>query len=299
LSIGVFGELEFAVSDRLRATLGLRADYYDFEVSALQPENSGGDNDTLWQPKIGLAYLLNENLELYANYGHGFHSNDVRAAVNQVDPITGEPTEQQPILVEGEGGELGFRYDNLQGFNIAVAYFELATDSELVFVGDAGTTEPSDPTRRKGIEVNAFWEIQESLVLDFSAAKTDGHFRGLPDGANSIPDAHEEVLGAGLTYVGLGNGWTASIRVRHFGDAALTADEVVQKGSSTLVNLGVSYARPSWEIGVDVLNLFDRGDDDIAYFFESRLPGEAAGVEDIHFHPANPRTVRALLRYKF
>ena len=216
-----------------------------------------------------------------------------------MDPVTGDPAEQQPVLAKGEGGELGFRYDTLQGFNLAVAYFELATDSELVFVGDAGTTEPSDPTRRRGVEITSFWEISERLVFDISAAKTAGHFRGLPDGENSIPDAHEEVLGAGLTYVGLSNGWTASLRVRHFGDAALAEDDSVQKSASTLVNLGISYARQDWEIGLDVLNLFDRNDDDIAYFFESRLPGELAGVEDFHFHPTNPRTTRVLLKYKF
>jgi len=149
------------------------------------------------------------------------------------------------------------------------------------------------------VEINSFWELSERLVLDISAAKTSGHFRGLPDGQNSIPDAHEEVLGAGLTYVGLSNGWTASLRVRHFGDAALAEDDSVHKRASTLVNLGVSYARPSWEFGVDILNLFDRDDDDIAYFFESRLPGEATGVEDIHFHPTNSRAVRALMKYKF
>jgi len=299
LSIASFAELEFALTARLRATLGLRADYYDFDVRARRPENSGSDNDTLWQPKYGLAYLVNENLELYANYGNGFHSNDVRAAVTRVDPATGDPADQQAILVEGEGGELGMRYDNLQGFNVSLAYFELATDSELVFVGDAGTTEPSDPTRRRGVELNAFWQLTERLVLDLSAAKTDGHFRGLPDGANSIPDAHEQVVGAGLTYVGLSNGWTASLRVRHFGDASLAEDESVQKRASTLMNLGISYARPTWEFGVDVLNLLDRDDDDIAYFFESRLPWESAGVEGIHFHPANPRGIRALLKYKF
>ncbi len=299
LSVGLFGEWEFALSERLRGTFGFRMDHYDFDVTAMQALNSGSDNDSLWQPNIGLAYLVNDNLELYANYGHGFHSNDVRAAVNRVDPITGDPTEQQAILAEGEGSEIGFRYDTLEGFNITVAYFELAMDSELVFVGDAGTTEPGDPTRRNGIELNAFWEINPRLVFDLNAAKTDGHFRTLPSGANSIPDAQEEVLGAGLTYVGLGNGWTASLRVRHFGDATLTEDESVFKQSSTLVNLGVAYSQPSWEIGLDVINLFDRDVDDIAYFFESQLPGEVDPVEDIHFHPANPRAFRVMLRYKF
>jgi outer membrane receptor protein involved in Fe transport len=71
------------------------------------------------------------------------------------------------------------------------------------------------------------------------------------------------------------------------------------KESSTLVHAGVSYDFGAWQVGVDILNAFDAEDDDIAYFFESRLAGELAGVEDIHFHPANPRTVRAMVRYTF
>ena len=298
LSLSTYAESEFAMSENLRLTTGLRADYIRFDVEALRAQNSGTDSDALLQPKFGLAYRLSDSLELYANYGHGFHSNDVRAAVNRIDPVTGEDTEAQDILVEGRGGEIGFRYDNLKGFNITLTAFELATDSELVFVGDAGTTEPSDPTRRSGVELNAFYSISERLVIDLSAARASGHFRGLPDGANSITDAHENVAAAGLTYVGT-QGVTASLRVRYFGDAALTEDESVMKENSTLINAGVSYAAGAWEMGIDVLNLLDAEDDDIAYFFESRLPGEVEAVEDIHFHPSNPRVIRAMLRYSF
>jgi len=298
LSLSAYAESEFMVSEKLRLTTGLRVDYIRFDVEALRPQNSGSDNDALLQPKFGLAYRLADSLEFYANYGHGFHSNDVRAAVNRIDPVTGEDTEAQDILVEGRGGEIGFRYDNLRGFNVTLTAFELATDSELVFVGDAGTTEPSDPTRRSGVELNAFYSINDRLVIDFSAARASGHFRGLPDGENSITDAHENVAAAGLSYVGT-QGITASLRLRYFGDAALTEDESLMKEDSTLVNAGVSYAFGAWEMGIDALNLFDAEDDDIAYFFESRLPGELEAVEDIHFHPSNPRIIRAMLRYSF
>jgi outer membrane receptor protein involved in Fe transport len=298
LSLSAYAESEFMVSEKLRLATGLRVDYIRFDVEALRPQNSGSDNDALLQPKFGLAYRLADSLEFYANYGHGFHSNDVRAAVNRIDPITGEDTEAQDILVEGRGGEIGFRYDNLRGFNVTLTAFELATDSELVFVGDAGTTEPSDPTRRSGVELNAFYSINDRLVIDFSAARASGHFRGLPDGENSITDAHENVAAAGLSYVGT-QGITASLRLRYFGDAALTEDESLMKEDSTLVNAGVSYAFGAWEMGIDALNLFDAEDDDIAYFFESRLPGELEAVEDIHFHPSNPRIIRAMLRYSF
>lgn len=298
-SLGIFGELQFQFTETLRGTIGARIDHYDFDVDALRTKNSGSDSDSLLQPKLGLAYLANENLEFYANYGHGFHSNDVRAAVNTIDPVTGDPTNSLDVLVEGKGSEIGFRYDSLTGFNLSFAYYQLKIDSELVFVGDAGTTEPGDPSRRDGFELTTFWEINDRLVFDASATKSDGYFLGLPSNENAIPDAHDTVFSAGLTYAGFGEGWTSSIRIRHFGDATLTEDEVIKKDASTLLHFGISYAHKQWEIGLDVLNLLDRDDDDIAYWFESRLPGEAAGVEDIHFHPANPRAVRVLLKYKF
>jgi hypothetical protein len=53
-----------------------------------------------------------------------------------------------------------------------------------------------------------------------------------------------------------------------------------------------------------VLNLFDRKVSDIEYFYASRLAGEPAGPDeggfnDVHFHPAEPLSVRAGLTYRF
>jgi hypothetical protein len=38
--------------------------------------------------------------------------------------------------------------------------------------------------------------------------------------------------------------------------------------------------------------VLDSRDNDITYFYESQLPGESAPVEDRHFHPVEPRTLR-------
>ena len=51
---------------------------------------------------------------------------------------------------------------------------------------------------------------------------------------------------------------------------------------------------------LDVFNLFDRKASDIDYDYTSRLKGEpAAGVDDIHFHPVEPRSVRVTLVMSF
>jgi hypothetical protein len=37
---------------------------------------------------------------------------------------------------------------------------------------------------------------------------------------------------------------------------------------------------------------------DIDYLYESRLPGETEPVQDIHFHPAEPRSARLIVEWR-
>jgi outer membrane receptor protein involved in Fe transport len=298
LSIGIYGEIEILWTERLRSTFGLRGDYYDFDVTALQPANSGSGSASLLQPKVGLAYEVVEDIELYASYGKGFHSNDVRGVTLTTDPVTGAPATPVDALVEARGAELGLRSEAWEGLKLSAAFFWLELDSELLFVGDAGTTEPSNATRRSGIELGTFWETTDNLVIDVTYAKTHGRYTDAPPGEDRIPDAHETVISAGATWV-TPRGLTASLRVRHFSDAPLTEDNSVSKDASTLVNLGIAYDFDRIEAGIDVLNLFDADDDDIEYFFESQLPWETSPVEDIHFHPVESRAIRANVRWRF
>ena len=46
--------------------------------------------------------------------------------------------------------------------------------------------------------------------------------------------------------------------------------------------------------------MFNARDNDITYFYASRLQGEPAeGVDDYHLHPVEPRQVRVSARYSF
>ena len=110
---------------------------------------------------------------MYANYGGGFHSNDVRAAELRVDPVSGDPAESFAAIVEAKGIETGFRAEISDTLNFSATFFSLELDSELIFVGDAGTTEPNEGTERVGVEAALFWRPQTWLVLDLMAAKTD------------------------------------------------------------------------------------------------------------------------------
>lgn len=295
-SLGAWSEAELMLTPDLRLLAGLRADRYDWDVRARRPENGGKGNDSLLQPKVGLAWRARESLELYANWGRGFHSNDVRGAEIQVEPGSGDPADPVDVLVEATGAELGARLEIGRDFNASLVLFDLDLDSELVFVGDAGGTEASGSSRRRGVEVNGFWQPLSWLALNGSWTRTDARFSDAPGDADEIPGAISDTaaFGANATFGPL----SFSTRLRYLGDAPLIEDGSAESQDSLLLNAGVAWRRGPLAIRLDVFNLLDSSDDDISYFYPSRLPGEpAAGIEDKHFHPLEPRSARFSLSW--
>lgn len=285
------------LTDRLRAYLGARADLIAFEVDGELSINSGDGSGTLFSPKAALAWRPVDSLELYANYGESFHSNDVRGATINIDPVSGAAADQVPIFARARGTEIGARFEQ-PDFTASVVGFCLELDSELVFVGDAGTTEPNDATRRYGVEVAAFWRPIGWLTVDAAYAYTDAKFRDVAADFEEIPGAVAEVFSAGISAEPLKD-FDLTIRLRHFGKAPLIEDGSVSSDPTTLVNFGAFYTFGSFRAGAEVFSLLDENDADITYFYDSQLPGEAAPVSDRHFHPVEPRQFRFSLRYRF
>ncbi len=294
VSASAYGDIGIAMDNRLRASVGLRADFMSWDVSALRPENSGSSNDAILSPKFNLAYRAAEWAELYLNWGRGFHSNDVRGATISVDPRTGDPIEPVDEFARSHGAEIGLRVENGDRFNATLTTFWLNLDQELLFVGDAGNTEVNGESRRYGIEFAAFLQPTEWLAANFTYTHTDAKYAAEQEGGGRrIPGAVESsaMLGLNGTWE---NGIFASIRGRYLGSAPLVEDGSVSSGSSFLLNAGVGLRWQDLEFRIDGFNLLDSDDDDIAYYYTSRLPGERLeGVDDVHFHPFEPRMVRA------
>jgi TonB dependent receptor/TonB-dependent Receptor Plug Domain len=272
----------------LRAFAGLRYDHIIYDVTSDLAANSGTGDDGLFAPKAGLAWEALRGLELYASYGQSFHSNDVRGATITRDPVTLDPADQVQVFARAEGAEFGARIER-GTFNAAITGFWLELDSELVFVGDAGATEPNDGSRRYGVEANFFWHPADWVVLDGAYAYTNSQFVGPAPGLREIPGAVPEVFSAGAT-LRPADGLSLTAQARHFGRAP---------DPTTLVNIGGYWEGGGFTLGVEVFNVFDAEDADITYFFESRLAGEAEDEPDRHFRPVEPRQLRINLRRNF
>jgi outer membrane receptor protein involved in Fe transport len=181
-----------------------------------------------------------------------------------------------------------------------VALWYLGIDSELLFVGDAGTTEASRPSRRVGLEWTNYARLKPWLTLDADLAFTRARFSDDDPAGTRIPGALDRVISAGLT-VEPQQRLFGSIRARHFGPRPLIEDASVMSNSTTIWNGEVGYRLSSKaRLVLEAFNLFDAEVSDIDYFYTSRLAGEPAeGVDDIHLHPALPRSARLGVQFSF
>ena len=298
--IGVYAQSEVEWTRSIRTTLGLRTDAYRFDVTSDNPLNSGSGSDGLVSPKFAAAFGPWAATEIYANAGLGFHSNDARGAVIRIDPKTGSPVDRVTPLVRAQGAELGVRTVRIHGLQSTVALWYLGLDSELLFVGDAGTTEAGRPSRRFGIEWSNYARLTPWLTVDGDLSFSRARFADDDPAGNAIPGALERVISAGMT-VSPERPLFGSVRVRHFGPRPLIEDASVTSRRTTLWNAEAGYRVSSRaRLVLEVFNLFDAEVSDIDYFYASRLAGEPAeGIEDVHTHPSLPRSARVALQLSF
>ncbi len=300
-SLSLWAQNETRWTEWFRSVQGLRADAYDFNVDASLAANSGKASDQMVTPKLALIFGPWKKTELYLNYGHGFHSNDARGTTIKVDPSDGvTPVQTVKPLVRTKGYELGVRSEVVPGWQSTLSLWNLDAASELLFVGDAGTTEPSRPSRRYGVEWTNLYVLSDWLAVDADLAWSHARFRDHdPLVGDYIPGAVTSTANIGLTLDHLGP-WFGALRLRYFGPRPLIEDNSVRSGASALTNLRVGYKIDSrTQLALDVYNLFDRKVNDIEYWYDSQLASEAAAVNDRHIHPTEPRTFRLTVSHRF
>jgi outer membrane receptor protein involved in Fe transport len=300
-SIGVWADTTARWTDWLRTTIGVRQDYFAGHVVSDTPANSGNASATMTSPKAGVVFGPWYKTEFYGNAGYGLHSNDIRGATITVDPndkVT--PLARVPLLVRSRGAEIGIRTKAIENLTSSLAVFVLDFDSELLFVGDAGTTEPSRPSRRVGVEWTNQYKVLPWMTLDLDLAYTRARFTNFDSAGDRIPGAPAMVASGGVTF-GSEAGWFGALRARYFGPRPLIEDDSVRSQKSLIFNARAGYKFDNGlKLQLDVLNLFNTQTNQIEYFYLSRLAGEPiGGVADRHVHPLEPLAVRLTLAGRF
>ena len=298
-SLGIYFENSTRWSEKFRSVVGLRADVFQFQVDSDNPANSGSGMAARFSPKLSLIFGPWNKTEFYVNAGHGFHSNDARGTTITVNPQTGAPVDKVTPLVAAKGFELGVRTEAIAGLQSSLSIFQLALDSELVFVGDAGTTVAGRPSQRIGFEFSNYYKPNRWLTVDADLAFAQSRFRDANPAGDRIPGAVQGVASLALAVQGRGP-YFGALQLRYFGPRALVEDNSVRSQGTLTLNGRIGYRfSPKIKLELEGFNLTNRRDSAIDYSYASQLPGEAGPVDGVHFHPIEPRSFRLTLTANF
>ena len=313
-SISPYVENKTRWNDWFRSTIGLRFDGFRFDVNNNRPQNSGERYDGLVSPKLGLVFGPWAETEFYLNGGLGYHSNDARGVLTSVDPVTGNKTDadgniitRATPLVRTYSAELGARTTWIRGLQSTLAIWWLDIDSELVFVGDAGTTAISDPSRRYGLEFANYYSPTDWLTFDADFSFSHTRFRNNPKNGNFVPNSVGTVIAAGATFHDVYGGFFGGPRLRFFGPRDLDQSGQHQSQSTLLVSATLGYeVNKNLSFTAEVFNILNRNDANITYFYDSLYPNNNGGLTngpnqngDFHIHPVEPVSFRLGFTAKF
>jgi hypothetical protein len=196
---GLFIENRIQWLDKFRTVTGLREDlYYGSDESTLQA-NSGTIVQGTTSPKGNLVFGPWQQTEYYLSVGQGFHSNDLRGALTNVNALQTEINQMQgnptvvpqvktPLLTKATGYEVGVRSEPLPNLKLEGALLVLNLASEATFDRDQAETTPGRPSQRKGIELSASYKPLPWLRLDGDFAATRARYaNGDPGTADTEP----------------------------------------------------------------------------------------------------------------
>lgn len=286
-SYAPFVKAEVQPTSWMRLAGGLRAETFTFDVSnrcvtcAEQP--AGQTSSSIVLPKMNLILGPWASTELFANYGEGYHSNDARSAV-----VPGSSP-----LSRAKSYEVGVRSNpwGAGGVELIATIWRLDLKSELVFVGDEGTTEIRGASRREGVEFAARGQVWGPLYFNGSVTYTKAEFLN----GDAIPLA-PEVTAYGALLLKWPEGLTSQLQATYLGVRPLTEDRSINAPSWIDFDLSERYQLPikmshgRMEAFLFIQNLFNTKWEQATFAFASQLRNEPAPVNDIHFVPGNPRT---------
>jgi outer membrane receptor protein involved in Fe transport len=280
----------------MRLTGGLRAETFTFNVQNRCPDcaeqPAGRTSSSIVLPKANLILGPWFQTEFFANYGEGYHSNDARSAV----------TPASSPLARARTYELGARSKpwGPEGMELIATLWAIDLRSELVFVGDEGTTEIRGPTRRRGVEVAARGQIWGPIYINGSLTWSKSEFVN----GGAIPLA-PELTAYGAVLVQWPEGLRSQIQATYLGVRPLIEDRSANAPSWIDIDLSERYILPiklpygRLEAFLFIQNLLNTKWEQATFYFASRLRNEAAGVNDVHFVPGNPRFFMGGLAWYF
>lgn len=312
-----FGQLNLALAERWRATLGLR--YTDEEKSAtwgrertrsagplsdiladlLYPEvpptdlNRSEDNV---DGSINVQYSIAESATTYLSWARGSKSGGFTTEVAL-------PENAEYDTEEADTTELGIKSLLAGGaamLNASLFYTEIQNFQIISFTGTAFITE-SVPAESQGLEFEGRWAATDALALGASATYADAR---QTDTDTRLPYSPRWAVALNATYVypwqNAALEWRLDSALNYRDTQYMQRDERGRDGPLTLfdLRLALASADDTWELALLGRNLLDQATSftfDYPAFGGTTLPYGSTTIGSLN----RPRTIALQARYTF
>ena len=293
-SYAVFGQLEYALTDTLSGTLGLRytRDEKEFDskvffnelgngyaggtgsevfippllVYDFSEETVGGQaeaSDGMWSGKVQLDYRPNDTSLFYVGVsrgakGPGFNTNVGGNLTNEETPFDSE------AVTAFEVGSKLELLDNTLRLNTSAFYYDYSDFQGYAFNGLQGVVGNYDGNF-KGAELEATWVPADLWQIGFAAAYIDSEIKDVPTAYNGVVD-QEGVLAPEWS----GNAYIRRVFSLDNGEVTLqVSGDYVDDRYASIDNNRATLVKGSFMYGARAAYYYDPQDLEVAVFVEN------------------------------
>ena len=243
------------------------------------------DSETNQALHLGAEQQVMPGLALFGRLAQSFRI----ATIDERIAITpfGVPGNFDLRTQKSHDWEAGARFQ-YAGVQVQSSYYDMRLTDELHFNPVTLFNYNLDPTRRRGVETIASWQVMKDVRLSGNLTYTDAVFREGPYAGNQVPLVSRWTGNVGLSWNIIGNALTFDTVVRYVGDRRMDNDQVnfqplIPEHTTVDVRLGGEYEQFFWS--ASVANLFG-----VEYFDYAIASANLARYGTFNVYPQAERT---------
>jgi outer membrane receptor for Fe3+-dicitrate len=289
-NFSIFTELNYSIR-KLNMNVGLRSDNFAFLYHDQLSNTYSTKSETAKtiSPKATFSYTLNENTQLFAKIGKGFHSNDTRVVTDANSLLS---------LPAAWGTDIGANHKISNDLFLQWTLWRLHSDQEFVYVGDEGIVEPSGKSLRHGFEASVRYQPLKWMIISADANYTKAKALNTEPGNNFIPLAAPWVNSASISVIP-SKASSLGLHMRNISDRPANEDNSISAVGYTILDFNTKYRFKCFEFMFETKNILNTAWNETQFATTSRLQNEITPVEEIHFTPGEPRSFYVAVKFMF
>lgn len=242
------------------------------------------ENNQAWH--LGAEHQLGYGVGLFGRAAQSFRVPNIDERVGSARVLT--VTDFQLRTQKSHDWETGLRY-NFGAVHFQSSYYDMRLTDEIHFNPVTGENGNFDPTRRRGVETIASWQVTSDVKLRGNLTYTDATFRAGQFAGNAVPMVSPWTGYAGVSWNIVGPQLWVDLGLRYFSQRYLDGNEnnaaaVYFVPTTTLVDLKVGGELDHFFWSAAVQNIFDRE------FYDYGLDTSFPGFPFFSFYPQPGRT---------